>query len=107
MKNKRKKKRGFRLKHLILVVLIFGLGKTLISQRIMMKNLVNKKLEEERQVSQLEKEIDELNKEIKSKDSLEFVEKVARKDLRMVKPREIVYIDTNKDKKQFMNFRRK
>ena len=107
MKNKRKKKRGFRLKHLILVVLIFGLGKTLISQRIMMKNLVNKKLEEERQVSQLEKEIDELNKEIKSKDSLEFVEKVARKDLRMVKPREIVYIDKNKDKKQFMNFRRK
>lgn len=107
MKNKRRKKRGFRLKHLILLVLIFGISKTLISQRIMMKDLINKKLEEEKQVSQLEKEIDELNKEIKNKDSLEFVEKVARKDLGMVKPRERVYIDKSKDKNQFINFRRK
>lgn len=72
-----------------------------------MKDLTNKKLAEERAVAQLEKEIEELNKEIEDKDSLEFVEKIAREDLRMVKPREIIYIDKNRDKNYFINFRRK
>ncbi len=107
MNKKRKKKRGFRLKHLLLLLIIFGLGKTLISQRIMMKDLTEKKLEKEKEVAQLEKEIEELDGEIKDKDSLEFVEKVAREDLRMVKPREIIYIDKNKDKNHFKNFRKK
>jgi cell division protein FtsB len=107
MNKRRKKKRRFRLKHLILLIMIFGISKTLISQRIMMKDLTKEKLEEENQVAQLEKEIKELNEEIKDKDSLEFVEKVAREDLRMVKPREIIYIDKNKDKNHFKNFRKK
>lgn len=71
-----------------------------------MKDLTKKKLEEEKGVAQLEYEIQELNKEIKGKDSLAFVEKIAREDLRMVKPREIIYIDKNKDKNPFMNFRK-
>lgn len=104
--NKRKKKRGFRLKHLILLFLIFCIGKTLISQRSMMQNLTKKRLIEEQEIARLEKEIEELNEEIKNKESLMFVEKVAREDLRMVKPREIIYIDKNKDKKHFVNFKK-
>ncbi|WBW49499.1 septum formation initiator family protein [Peptoniphilus equinus] len=45
----------------------------------------------------LKQEIAQLEKEIGEKDSLEFVEKVAREDLGMVKPREIVYIDRAKN----------
>ena len=107
MKNKRKKKRNFRLKHLLLLFLIFGVSKTLISQRSMMKDLNKKKLIEEQELAQLEESIEDLNEEIKDKDSLSFVERVAREDLRMVKPREIIYIDKNKDKNHFMNFKAK
>ena len=72
----------------------------------MMKDLTQRKLIEEQEVAQIEKEIEELSEEIKNKESLIFVEKVAREDLRMVRPREIIYIDKNKDKNHFMNFKK-
>lgn len=105
-KNKKKRKR-FKLRHLIILFLVFMIGKTFISQGIMIKNLTDKKEKEGKEIAQLEKEIQQLNYEIQDKDSIEFIEKVAREDLRMVKPREIIYIDRNRDKKRFMNFRTK
>ena len=71
-----------------------------------MEDLAKKKLIEQQEVAQIEKEIEELNEEIKNKESLIFVEKVAREDLRMVRPREIIYIDKSKDKNHFMNFKK-
>ncbi len=72
----------------------------------MMKDLSKKKLIEEQEVAQLKKEIQELDQEIENKESLIFVEKVAREDLRMVKPREIIYIDKNRNKNHFINFKK-
>ena len=101
-----KKKKGFRLKHLLILLFIFWIGKTLISQRIMLRESKKRILQEEQAIAILEYEIEELSKEIEEKDSLTFIEKVAREELRMVKPREIMYIDSNKDKKHFINFRK-
>ncbi|CCQ97331.1 hypothetical protein CULT_600008 [[Clostridium] ultunense Esp] len=106
MKRKGRRKSGFRLKHLIILFLIFWLSKTLINQSMMIKDLNSKRIKEEKEVAQLEKDIEELNEEINNKDSLTFVEKVAREDLRMVRPREIIYIDKNKDKSLFQFFRK-
>lgn len=50
---------------------------------------------------QLEKEIKELEKEIGESQTLQFVERVAREELGMVKPREIMVIDKNKKKDSF------
>ncbi len=97
----RKRKKGFRLKHFILLLLAFYLGKTLISQSILMKELSERKLKEEQEITKLEKEIKELQEQIEKKDSLEFVEKVAREELKLVKPREIIYIDRNKQNNVF------
>lgn len=97
----KKKKKGFRFKHLLLLLFVFWLCKSLISQRIVMREAKETKLEKEAEIAKLEMEIEELNKEIKDKDSLEFVEKVAREELKMVRPREIMYIDENKNKKNF------
>ena len=105
-KKKMKKKKGFRLKHLLIILFIFWIGKSLISQRIVIRDAKKRKLKEEQQIAKLEMEIDKLNKEIEEKDSLEFVEKVARDEYKMVKPREIIYIDKNKDTKHFRNFRK-
>lgn len=94
---KKRKKKGFRLRHLLMILLTFWLGKTLISQSIMMKDLNERKKQYEDEITQLEEEIQELKTEIDNKDSLEFIEKVARDELKLVKPREIIYIDKNKE----------
>ena len=72
-----------------------------------MKNLQSKRHEVLGEVQTLEKEIEDLNKEIENSDSLQFVEKVARDELGMVKPREIIYIDKNKNKNPFLSFIKK
>ncbi|HHV45643.1 MAG TPA: septum formation initiator family protein [Tissierellia bacterium] len=100
---KRRKRKGFRLWHFIIMLVMFWLGKTLISQSIMMRELNLRKQQQLEEISRLEEEIRELEAEIKNKDSLEFVEKVAREELRLVKPREIIYIDINKQNKFFAN----
>ncbi|NLW23433.1 MAG: septum formation initiator family protein [Tissierellia bacterium] len=106
MGKRKKRKRGIRLIHIILLLIIFWVGKTLISQQKMIEELTHRKMKEAEEITQLEKEIEELNKEIENKDSLSFIEKVAREDLRMVRPREIIYIDKNKEDNPFRSFRK-
>ncbi len=50
------------------------------------------------EIAKIQREIEELNNEIEEKDSLDFVEKTAREELKMVKPREIMYIDKTRTK---------
>lgn len=68
-----------------------------MSKSISLKNQKMNILSENKDaIIKLNNEIIQLQREIKNADTLEFVEKVARDDLGMVKPREIVYIDKNK-----------
>ncbi|MDY2986839.1 MAG: septum formation initiator family protein [Peptoniphilus sp.] len=53
-----------------------------------------------REIKTLKSDIKNLEEEKKSSGSLEFIEKVAREDLGMVKPREVVYIDKEKAEKK-------
>lgn len=99
---KRKRKKGFRLRHLIMILIVFWLGKNLISQSMMMRDLNKRKAKEEQEIMRLEEEINQLEAEIENKDSLNFVEKVARDELKLVKPREIMYIDRNKENNIFV-----
>ena len=96
MRKNRRRKKGFTLIHFLLLLLVLWVGKTLISQNMMMDELSQRKLKEEEEIQQLEVDIEEIEVEIENKDSLEFVEKVAREKLKLAKPREIIYIDKNK-----------
>ena len=98
MAKKKKKAKGLRLIHLVIILLIVYATIVFNHQRKLMKDLNTKKAENLAKKQELEKEIDELNEEIDKSDTLEFVEKVARDELGMVKPREIIYIDKNKTK---------
>ncbi|WMM25412.1 septum formation initiator family protein [Tissierella sp. MB52-C2] len=100
---KKKKKKKISLINLIVYSLFIYVGLIFWNQRDLMKNLEAKQIEVQKEVQTLEKEIDILNKEIEDSDSLQFVEKVARDDLGMVKPREIIYIDQNRKKNPFLN----
>jgi cell division protein FtsL len=97
MKKKlKKKKKGFRIIHLLLLCLLVYSLVVFSHQRRMMKELATKKIDIETEISGLERDINALNEEIGKSGTLEFIEKVAREDLGMVKPREIIYIDKSK-----------
>ncbi len=97
------KKKGFRLIHFVLIFLSLYLVVVLNHQRGLMKDLDAKKRMNQEQIDELEKEINTLNKEIEASGTLEFVEKVARDELGMVKPREIIYVDRNKNNEEIFD----
>ena len=104
---KRKTKRRFRLGRLVLIGLVIYLSAIFIHQNTLMNGLKDKKLKTQVEIEDLERHIRDLTLEIENSDSLEFVEKVARNDLGMVKPREIIYIDKNKIKNPFVTIFKK
>ena len=101
MKKGRRKK--LKLIHVILGALAVYIGVIFWNQRILLKDLESKKDAISQEVRTLERDIENLNREIEESDSLLFVEKVARDDLGMVKPREIIYVDKDKKKNHFFN----
>lgn len=96
MKKKEKTKGKFRLIHLIIIFLVIYVGIVFNHQRELLKNLEAKREISEATIKELEADIDALYDEIEMSGTLEFIEKVAREELGMVKPREIIYIDVNK-----------
>lgn len=101
MEKKRKRKR-LKLRHLAICFLFAYLGLIFWNQKTLMKRLETRRQAIEAEVNTLEREIESLNKEIEDSDSLQFVEKIARDELGMVKPREMIYIDKNKKKNPFL-----
>lgn len=105
-KKKRKKKKFSKLKIILLGILIYIMA-IMINQNRMMSDLESKKALLTNDIHILENEIEDMNDELDNSDSLEFVEKVAREKLGMVKPREIIVIDEGKTKNSFFDiFRR-
>ncbi|MCR3955685.1 MAG: septum formation initiator family protein [Gudongella sp.] len=90
---KTKKRKGIRIFHVLMIVLVVYVGFVMNHQRKLMNNLQDRRASVEMQISGLEREIRMLNEEIGKSGTLEFIEKVARDDLGMVKPREIIYVD--------------
>lgn len=99
------KKRKMKSRNLLLLLLIFSIGISIFKQRLLMKQLNTKKAGLQSEVEVLEEEVKYLKKEIEVSDTIEFTEKVAREELGMVKPREVIYIDKNKEnlKKKLIN----
>lgn len=95
---KQKKKMRFRLIHLAIIIVFIYVAVVFNKQRILMNDLEEQRAKAEEEILHLEDEIETLKYEIENSESLEFVEKVARDELGMVKPREIIFIDENKPK---------
>lgn len=100
MRNKkRKKKNRFKIRHALLIFLFIYVALIYYKQNKMLNELQAKEEQKRLEIHQLNSEIKELNIQIENSDSLEFIEKIAREDLEMVKPREIIYIDKEKKDK--------
>ena len=94
-RRRKKKRRIGLLPKLLVVVLIIYLVHSYVDQSIRLSKLRQEKENLEAQKVILVKEIDGLKEDYANKDSLEFVEKVAREKLGMIKSNEQVYVDIN------------
>lgn len=52
--------------------------------------------ENDKEINLLKKDVERLEEEISESDTTQYIEKVAREDFGMVKPREIIYVDKDK-----------
>lgn len=95
---KRKTKKKIKIGHLFVLALVVYLGITFINQQSAIKTLEKEKLQKQQEIEKLNSEIEDIEEKLKYTDSLEYIEKMAREELKMVKPDEIIIIDTNKIK---------
>jgi cell division protein DivIC len=95
---KKKRKKKVKLIHIFLSFLFLYIAIIYYNQNSMLKELEAKKEQNIVEIDKLKDEIEDLNSQIENSNSLEFIERIARDDLGMVKPREIIYIDKNKKK---------
>ena len=101
MLNKTKdKKRKVTLFHIIFIVISLYAIFTFIKQEISIKKLNLEKAQSEEKLKQLNSQKKELEDKVKKTDSVEYIEKIAREELKMVKPNEMIYIDRNKHKEE-------
>lgn len=107
MVKRKRKNKGIRLIHLVLIFLLVYVAVVFTHQNKLNKDLNAKKSKNLAEIEALENEIADLNEEINLSGTLQFVEKVAREELGMVKPREIVYIDKNKPEKPLFDIFKK
>lgn len=98
MQKKRKRKIRFSKKkkfnRVFLIVILFFLiifSRIIISQTIKLRELKGQLSQKMKENEDIKKEIDELKYDIQNKDSLEFIEKVARNKLGMIKKEDLEF----------------
>lgn len=97
MKSKRKR-RKFKIRHIFfLTVLIYGLS-IFINQEAMIRDLNQKKSQKNSEIKNLQNEVIQKDEKLKYVYSPEYIERLAREELGMVKPDEKIFIDKNKNK---------
>lgn len=94
----RKPRRRFRISHFFILAVVIYLGITFFKQQRLIKAFESEKIQKQEEVKKLNSEVADIEEKLKYTDSLEYIEKMAREELKMVMPDEIIYIDTNKIK---------
>lgn len=95
---KKKPRKKLKLIHVFLSFLFIYVAVVFFNQSKMLNELEAKKQQNISEVDKLKVEIEDLTHQVDNSNTLEFIERIAREDLGMVKPREIIYIDKNKKK---------
>ena len=80
-----------------IVTVMCGFFVAIVSVQIQRDNILDAKISAlQEDINRQKEEGEALEKQIKFRDSDEFVEKIARERLNLVKPNEIVFVDKNK-----------
>ena len=105
VKNKKKQKEKLKKLNLkkVTAIVIAGILLvyfiwTLISQQISISKKNGEIAELERKIEEVRLESDRLSKEVENLNDPEYIEKIARERLGLVRPNERVFVDSNKSK---------
>ena len=90
-------KRKFPPLLMLILVLVILYGTYSVSNSLITRNRIKQQMSEnDKKIKTLKDDISKIKEEIENSDSLEFIEKVAREEYGMVKPREVIYVDKEK-----------
>ncbi len=95
IRNKASKIRGIQI---IVVILSIYLIFTFVKQQIVMKDLTKQNEIADRELKQLKIGVKDLENKINKSDTIEYIEKISREELKMSKPNELIYKDNAKKK---------
>lgn len=93
-----KKKRKIKFKNIIFLIVLIYIFASMAKQKMLLKELNAKKMDLQDEIHHLEEDVNDLEEDIAESNTVDFIEKTARDELGMVKPREIIYVDKNKEK---------
>ncbi len=92
-------KRKFPPLLMLVLFLVILYGTYSVSNSLITRNRIKQQMSEnDKKIKILKDDISKIKEEIENSDSLEFIEKVAREEYGMVKPREVIYVDKEKEK---------
>ena len=94
------KKRKLRLKNIFMIAFIVYAAVTIVNQQITIYDLRKAEQDEMAKIEAIRNDNDRLTEMINNATSVEYIEKLAREQLGLVKPGEKVYIDQSSDEKE-------
>ena len=94
------KKRKLRLKNIFMIAFIVYAAITIVNQQLTIYDLRKAEQNEISKIEAVRNDNDRLMEMINNATSIEYIEKMAREQLGLVKPGEKVYIDQSSDKKE-------
>ncbi|HOM43403.1 MAG: septum formation initiator family protein [Clostridia bacterium] len=94
------KKRKLRLKNIFMIAFIVYAAITIVNQQLTIYDLRKAEQNEISKIEAVRNDNDRLMEMINNATSVEYIEKMAREQLGLVKPGEKVYIDQSSDKKE-------
>ena len=97
-KKNTKKRKNISIFLVVLAVLSVYVVVTSVKQEFIIRDLTKENEMADRDLKRLKEDIKDLEKKIDKSETVEYIEKIAREELDMVKPNEIIYKD--KDKKE-------
>lgn len=94
--NTKKMKTKISTVHIVIALISIYVLTVFIRQEIVMKDLHKKNVEADVELKGLKYEVKSIEKKINQKNEGEYIERIAREEFGMIKPREIIYRDKNK-----------
>ncbi len=76
---------------------------TISKQSVQISKLQDKRNAQDKEIETMELKIKNLEAEIESSGTLKFIEYIARDEYGMVKPKEVIFIDKDKEQNPFKN----
>ncbi len=99
----RNKKSGLKIVLFVMALILGSMLYTISKQSVQISKLQDKRNAQDKEIETMELKIKNLEAEIESSGTLKFIEYIARDEYGMVKPKEVIFIDKDKEQNPFKN----